>query len=269
MEKIIDIDVIIKKKSAKLYKFLPKFVINWIKKIIHQDEVNRIINKYKHLQALDFVRASLSELEISYDVEGLDKIEKDKKYIFASNHPLGGFDGLVLMDAIGQEFPQIRFPVNDLLLNLKNFDPLFVPINKHGRQSNIAAKQFDDMYASDNQVLYFPAGLCSRKQKGKIRDLVWQKSFIQKAIQYKRDIVPIYFSGQNSNFFYRLANIRKFFGIKFNIEMIFLVDELFKQKGSHYLLRFGTPITYASLDRTKTFAQWAETVKERVYAMQN
>lgn len=266
-EKFIDIKEVIRKKNPALAKMMPKFVISLMKRLIHEDEVNRIIYDYRDRYGLDFVRCVLEDMKVTYSVEGLEQVPADGRYIFASNHPLGGFDGLVLMDAIGTAFPEIRFIVNDLLLNLKNFDPLFVPVNKHGRQSADYACQIDETYSSNAQVLYFPAGLCSRKTKGQIADPKWNKNFIQKALQYKRDIVPVYFEGRNSNFFYNLANFRKKLGIKTNIEMTFLVNEFFSQKGRHINLKFGMPMPYTTFDKSKNYQQWTEIVREKVYDM--
>jgi len=266
-EKFIDVREVIRKKNPALEKMMPGFMISFMKRLIHEDELNRIIYDYRDRQGLDFVRSVLEDMKVSYSMEGLEQIPVGGRYIFASNHPLGGFDGLVLMDAIGTVFPEIRFIVNDLLMNLKNFEPVFVPVNKHGRQSAEYARMIDETYSGEAQVLYFPAGLCSRKRKGQIADPQWNKSFVQKAVQYKREVVPVYFEGRNSNFFYNLANLRKKLRIKVNLEMTFLVDEFFKQKGQHIQLRFGTPITYTTFDKSKNYHQWTDFVRERVYSM--
>ncbi len=266
-EKFIDIEEVIRKKNPKLLKLLPGFVLSYLKRLIHQDEVNRIIYDYRDRYGLAFVRSILEDMNVTYSADGLDQIPRQGRYIFASNHPLGGFDGLVLMDAIGTVFPDIRFIVNDLLLNIKNFEPVFVPVNKHGRQSSEYARKIEETYSGNAQVLYFPAGLCSRKIKGKITDTKWNNNFIRKAVQYQRDVIPVHFEGCNSRFFYNLANLRKAFGIKANIEMTFLVDEFFKQKGRHLQLKFGTPIPYTVFDKSKSYDEWAGMVREKVYAM--
>ena len=266
--KFIDIEDVIGKKNPKLLKILPGFVIAYLKRLIHQEELNRIIYDYRTGSGLAFVRNILEDMKVTYSAEGLEQIPDKGRYIFASNHPLGGFDGLVLMDAIGSVFPDIRFIVNDLLLNIKNFDTVFVPVNKHGRQSADYARRIEETYSGDAQVLYFPAGLCSRKIKGKIMDLKWNNNFIRKAVQYERDIIPVYFEGRNTDFFYNLANIRKKLGIKANIEMTFLVDELFKQKGRHLKLKFGHPIAYTDFCKSKNYNEHVNMVREKVYAMQ-
>lgn len=267
---LVDIEKIIKSKSPFLAKILPKFIIRYIKRIVHVDEVNGILSKYGHLKGVDFVNKTLEELNISYISKGIENIDSSQgsRFIFASNHPLGALDGLVLMSAIGKHFGNnVKFVVNDILMNLKPLELVFVPVNKHGRQTAGYMQQTGDAYASDSQILYFPAGLCSRKIKGKIIDLEWKKSIIGKAVQYQRNIVPVYFSGRNSNFFYRCANIRKKLGIKANIEMFYLSDEFFKQKNNTFELVFGEPISYTAFDKTKTHAEWIEHVREKAYSL--
>ena len=266
-EKFIDIENVIRKKNPALVKMMPGFVISLMKRLIHEDEVNRIIYDYRDRHGLAFVRSILDDMNVTYSVEGIEHIPVNGRYIFASNHPLGGFDGLVLMDAIGKVFPEIRFIVNDILLNIKNFEPLFVPVNKHGRQSKEYARKIEETYSGDAQVVYFPAGLCSRKVRKQIVDLKWNKNFVQKAVHYKRDVVPVYFEGRNSNFFYNLANMRKRLGIKANLEMTFLVNEFFKQKGQHLRLKFGTPIAHTIFDKSENYSYWTEFIREKVYSM--
>jgi len=204
--------------------------------------------------------------DLNLELVNEENIPAEGRYIFASNHPLGGLDGICLSAIIGGRFDgKIRYLVNDLLLYLSNLRSIFVPINKHGAQGKKNAELIEKAYASDNQIITFPAGLCSRKQNGKIQDTEWKKSFIQKAVEYRRDIVPVFFEGRNSNFFYRLANMRKALGIKMNYEMIYLPDEMFKSKHKTYSIHFGKPIPWQTFDSSRKPAEWAEWVKEIVY----
>jgi putative hemolysin len=209
----------------------------------------------------------LHDLGTHCDVFEVENIPESGRFIFASNHPLGGLDGMVFMDIVGRVHPNLKFIVNDLLLNIKNLEPVFIPVNKHGRQSIEYARLIEDAYASDIQILYFPAGLCSRKTKGQIIDLPWHKSFIAKAVQYKRDIIPAYFEGSNTNFFYNLANLRKSLGIKANVEMLYLVNEMYKQRGKPIKLTFGKPIPYTTFDQSKSTTEWAAYVRDVIYSM--
>jgi len=263
---LIDIERVFASKNPRLLKFIPGFVISYLKRVIHQDEINAALERYKDKMGLEFIDVILEEFGAQIIVEGIENLPSTGRYIIAANHPLGGIDGMALMKVVGRVRKDILFPVNDLLLYLPNLKPLFIPINKHGRNTE-NLKIFDDTFASDVAILYFPAGLCSRKVKGKIIDLEWKKTFISKAKKFKRDVIPVYIRGRNSNFFYNLANWRVRLGIKANIEMLYLVDEMFKQKDKEILIRFGTPVPYQFFDNSRKDAEWAAYMKEHVYSL--
>jgi 1-acyl-sn-glycerol-3-phosphate acyltransferase len=266
----IDVEQVLYSKNPALKKVVPGFIIRYLKRIVHQNELNRFLSISGHLKDAEFIKAGLDSFNISYKVYGKENIPVSGRYIFVSNHPLGGLDGLVFIYELSKYFKNLKFPVNDILMNITNLSGIFLPINKHGAQGREAARQIEQAYASEDQILYYPAGLCSRKKKGIIRDLQWHKSFISKSIQYKRDIVPAYFSGRNSNFFYNLSNFRNFVGIKVNIEMLYLVDELFKQKGKAIDLIFGKSIPWQTfVDDSRTAPEWAEWVKGESYELKS
>jgi putative hemolysin len=208
-------------------------------------------------------------LGITYRVNGAELLPAEGRYIFVSNHPLGGLDGMVFIKELSSHYSSVKFPVNDILLYLKNYSGIFVPVNKHGALGREAARLIEDAYASDSQILYFPAGICSRRNKGVIKDLPWQKSFVAKAVQYNRDVVPCYFSGRNSSFFYNLASLRTRLGIKANLEMLYLADEMFKQKGKDLDLVFGEPIHWQTFDRSKSQLEWADWVRNKTYDLRS
>ena len=263
----IDVEKVLYSKNPALRKVLPRCIVSYLKRIVHQDQLNDFLEKYGHLKDAALIEVGLNHFEIKFKVSGIENIPDSGRFIFVSNHPLGGLDGLVFIYELSKIFPDIKFPVNDILTNIENLSGIFLPINKHGSQARTAAQMLESGYESDSQILYFPAGLCSRKKNGVIRDLPWQKSFITKAIQHKRDIVPAYFSGRNSNFFYNLANIRKFLGIKTNIEMFFLADEMFRQKDKEISLVFGKPILWETFDKSRSAMEWADWVKSRSYQL--
>ncbi len=268
-EKFIKIREVIHKKSPKLAKWIPKPLISYLERVIHEDEINYIMTRYYDDLGLDFVDSLLKELDVEVHLEGVENIPLEDSVIFASNHPLGGLDGVAFMQAIGKYRKDVKFLVNDILLNIRNLEPLFVPVNKVGNQSKAGIAAIETAYASDHALLVFPAGLVSRKINGKIVDLEWKKSFINKAKKYKKDIVPVYIEGRNSNFFYNLARIRAKLGLKANIEMLYLPDELFSQRGKNIKIRIGKRITYTHFDQSKNERAWAEDVKQQVYAMAN
>jgi len=262
----IDLDKVIKEKSPAMNKLLPGFIKSYLKRIIHQDELNVYIKNYGHLVGIDFIDASLKKMEIKFEIDCLENIPQKERCIIASNHPLGGLDGVALMLVISKVRSDIVFPVNDILMNVKNLAPLFIPINKHGSNAeNI--KIINDTFASDKIVCYFPFGLVSRKKKGIIKDLSWKKTFITKAKRFKRDIIPTHISGRNTDWFYNLSNFRKKVGIKANLEMLYLADEMLKQKGQTLKFTFGKPIPYSTFDKRYKNDEWAELMREYSYKL--
>jgi len=254
----IDVAQTIASKNKKLAQWIPRFLIRWIEKLIHQDEINAFLAKHEHDSAIEFAENGLKEFaQASITVTNEEMIPKKGRYIVVSNHPLGGIDGLALIALIGKYRSDIKFPVNDLLMEIKPMHGIFIPINKHGKNSTNAAKELHNTFSSNDLILYFPAGICSRKINGKIQDLEWKKTIIQKAVAYQRDIIPVFFDGKNSERFYRIANWRKRLGIKSNLEMILLPDEMVRQKGNNFTVTFGVPISYTTFNSEKTPKEWA------------
>ena len=266
-DQFVDIEKVIRDKNPRLLQWMPGFVLNYIKKIAHEDDINTVMRNNGHLFGIDFVNALVEEFGVEVSLKGENNIPLDRAVIFASNHPLGGLDGVAFMHALGKFRTDIRFLVNDILTNIKNFEPMFVPVNKHGSNSREVTELIENTYAGDCAVLVFPAGLVSRKQTHGIMDLEWKKSFISKAKKYKKDVVPVYIEGRNSNFFYNFAKIRKFVGIKANLEMFYLADEMFLQKGKKVTVHVGKPISYHYFDRSKSEKDWADEVKKQVYQL--
>jgi len=266
---LVDLDKIIRDKAGEKAKYIPKFLVSWLKRIIHQDEVNEFLARTSDKVGVPFLDECVKYLDMDLHITGLENLPKDGKlYTFVSNHPLGGADGVALGKILGNEYNgKIKYLVNDLLMNLHGLAPLCIPINKTGSQSKQFPKMVEEGFNSDNNIIMFPAGLCSRKINGVIRDLPWKKTFITKSVETHRDGVPIHFSGQNSNFFYNLANVCKALGIKFNIAMLFLVDEMYKNVHKSFDVHIGKPIPWETFDKSRTPAQWAQYVQDIVYQL--
>jgi 1-acyl-sn-glycerol-3-phosphate acyltransferase len=265
---LLDINKIFYSKNPKLAKHIPGFVYNYIKRIIHQDFLNNILIKHGNKYGVEFADACIGEFNVHVIVKGEENIPSGGRNIFAGNHPLGGFDGIILIHVLGKHYPEIKFMVNDILMNITNLLPVFVPINKHGAHSKSAATKIEGAFNSNSQILTFPSGLVSRRIKGRITDLDWKTNFIKKSIQHQRDVVPVHFNGGNSNFFYNFANLRKFLGIKSNIEMFYLVDETYKHHNQTITVTFGKPIPWQTFDNSRSAKEWADFVREKVYEME-
>lgn len=263
---LIDIDKVLQSKVPKYYRFIPTFFINYLKKIIHQEEINVFLEEVKDKVGVDFLEAAMGFLDTKVDVIGKENLPEGRLCTFVSNHPLGGQDGVALGYILGKHYEgKIKYLVNDLLMNVKGLAPLCIPINKTGKQAKDFPRIVEAGFESDNQLIMFPAGLCSRRQHGVISDLEWKKTFIVKSVQTHRDIVPIHFNGRNSNFFYNLAWLCKFLGIKTNIAMLYLVDEMFKNRHKTFTVTIGKPLSWETFNKSKTPKEWAQYVKDIVY----
>ena len=267
----IDIDEIVRGKAGAKARFVPRFVLSWLKRIIHQDEVNEFILSEGDKQGMPWLDDCMEYLGTTLNVKGLENLPDDsdgRLFTFVSNHPLGGPDGVALGHLLGHRYDgRIKYLVNDLLMNLHGLAPFFVPINKTGKQSRNFPQLVEAVFNSPNHIIMFPAGLCSRRINGQIHDLPWQKTFITKSVETRRDIVPIRFNGRNSDFFYRIANVGKRLGLKFNIAMLFLVDELYKNRGKTFDVTIGKPIPYSTFDKSRKPQEWAAYVEDIVYKL--
>ena len=263
----IDVDKVLRERLSKRYKYIPRFVVRWLERTICQNRLNEILEKMAGKNSVDAATAALNEMGITLEATGLENLPQGR-FMFVSNHPLGGLDGLALISLIGNHYNrQIKFLVNDLLWAVEPLRGVFLPVNKYGRQSRETATDIEAALESDNQFITFPAGLCSRMQPdGTIADLTWQKTPVVQAVNYQRDIVPIFFDARNSRFFYRFAKWRKKLGIKFNIELIFLPKEMIKQSGSTLKIVIGQPIPYSALEASKPKKEAAH-LRDIVYSM--
>lgn len=265
---LIDIERILKQKTGKKYKYIPSFLISYLKRIVHQDELNEFLSGAKGKEGVEFLEACMEFLDTKVEVKGMENLPEDGRYTFVSNHPLGGQDGISIGYVLGKKYDgNVRYLVNDLLMNLHGLAPLCIPVNKTGSQSRDFPRMVEAGFKADNHIIMFPAGLCSRRQNGVIKDLEWKKTFIVKSVETQRDVIPLHFEGRNSDFFYNLANACKFLGVKVNIAMLYLADEMFKNRHKTFTLTIGKPIPWQTFDRSKTPSEWAQHVKDIVYKL--
>ena len=265
---LIDIDAILASKAGKKARYVPRFLVSYLKKIAHQEEINGFLENEQDRYGVEFIEDFFRFFDNSFEIEGMENLPSEGWHTFVSNHPLGAIDGMGLGMILGRHYDEkIKYLVNDLLMNIPQLKSLFIPINKTGRQAKNLPRQVDEAFKSENHILMFPAGICSRRTNGVIRDLEWKKTFITKSVQTQRDVVPIHFDGRNSDFFYNLANINKMLGLKFNIAMLYLADEMFKNRGQKFKVTIGKPIAWETFDKSKTPAEWAQYVQDVVYSL--
>ena len=269
MQKTIDVDQVLKSKMGSKAKFIPRFLVNWLRRIIHEDQINAFLWEHRNQEGTVWLEECVKYLGMHLTIEGLDNLppkDDGKRYVFVSNHPLGGQDGVCLGSIIGRHYDgRFRYLVNDLLLFLPGLKPVCIGINKTGKQARSFPRVVEEGFSSDNHILMFPAGLNSRFINGHIHDLPWKKTFINKSVQYHRDVVPIYFSGHNSRRFYRIAKWQQRLHLKVNIAMLFLVDEMYRNVGKNFRIVIGKPIPWQTFDHSKSPKEWAIFVENKVY----
>ncbi len=267
----IDVDAVIRSRLPRHYRHIPRFVIRWLSRTICQDEMNEMLRVCHGKRNADFCRGVIDHLGTSYTVSGEDRLPQSGRFIAVCNHPLGGLDGMMLIDFITRHYgPGVKFIVNDLLMAIEPLSGVFLPINKHGRQSRESFRAIDEAMSGPAPIIIFPAGLVSRKgKKGHIADLQWQKNFVNQAIAHQRDIIPVFFSGHNSKFFYNFAKLRTKLGLKLNIEMIRLPKEVFRSRGMSYRICIADPIPWQSLHGGPKAQQTADAIRRRVYQMES
>ena len=270
-EQTIDVDKILQSKMGDKAVRVPRFLVSWLKKTLHQDELNAFLWESRGTTGSAWLKDCLRFLRNEVRIigeENLPPAEDPRRYTFVCNHPLGGIDGVAIGSVIGGRYnDNFRYLVNDILMNLPGLAPLCIPINKTGRQGRDFPRMVEEGFASDHHIVVFPAGLCSRKINGEIHDLPWTKTFVTKSVQTRRDIVPMFFSGRNSERFYRIANLCKALRLKFNAAMLFLPDEMMRNRGKTFELHVGRPIPWQTFDGSRTPAQWAQWVQQETYQL--
>jgi putative hemolysin len=263
----ISVAGVLKGKAPKIYKWIPGPLVKWLARTVHESDLNYVLENFDGDGPFEFLRRFFAYTGVTYETIGLDKLDPSARYIFASNHPFGGMDGMMLAERIGTKFGDVRVIVNDILMYLDPLKSIFVPVNKHGRQKGDYAVAFNDAFEGEAPVLTFPAGLCSRCIANEVQDIEWRPNFVKRANQTDRLIVPVFVEGQLSKRFYRLAGLRKKLGIKGNVEMIYLPDEMFRQKGQHFKLVFGDPVSPETLKQMGNYMMQAQEVRRMSYAL--
>ena len=255
--------------GPKLRKKLPRFVINFLKRRVHQDDINSVVMSVEHYKGVGFFDEALNYLDITYRTRGEEHLDANKKYLFVCNHPLGGPEALIIGSVFRRLYGEgFQVPVTPIMANLKPLAEFFTPVNNlSSKQSRDLGERISKMFTSDQQVVVFPAGLCAKKVKGKVTEMPWKKMFVTQARRYERDVVPVHISGHNSRWYFFLSKLSKFLGLKINIGMLYLVDELFKQRGNEFVITFGEPVPYTTFDKSKSDREWAAEMQERVKAL--
>ncbi|MFM7566996.1 MAG: 1-acyl-sn-glycerol-3-phosphate acyltransferase [Flavobacteriales bacterium] len=265
----VDVETLLKEKNPSLHQKMPRFAIRYLERIIHQKKINAFLQEYGHLKNQAFCQAVIDFLNIRIAFHGMERIPKTGPVILVFNHPLGGVDGVAFIAAMKDYRIDLSFLVNDILLHITPISELFVGTNKHGTNKGDNRAKIREMFFSDQAVCIFPAGMVSRKQGRVIKDLEWKRTFVSYARETGHPILPIHIEGRLSRFFYGLHRFRTMVGIKSTLEMLYLADELYKQRGKTITFRVGTPIHVSEHYSGKNDLETAQAIKEVLYQIPN
>ncbi|NOZ36318.1 MAG: glycerol acyltransferase [Chlorobi bacterium] len=262
----VDVEKIIRSQKNRFIKNLPNFAVKYIKKVTREKELNKIVDYAGNTEGIEFIKKCMEYMQITYNVYGKENIPTEGRFIFAGNHPLGGFDFFAAILSINDNYKNIKAIANEMLMQVKPLRNIFLPVNVFGNSSKAAKEEIlKAMTSEECQIMIFPAGEVARKYNGKLDDGKWHRSFIKNAVEFKRDIIPIYIDAENSEKFYRVAKIRRTLRLKADLELFLLPQELVKQKNKVINVTFGKPISYKTFDRSKELIEWAQEIKKVVY----
>lgn len=264
----IDVGEVLAQKLGSKARYVPRAVVRLVEKLIHQEELNGLLESNFPKRGAEFCEGVLADLDVKLEIEGQEHMPENPRCLIVSNHPLGGLDGIAMIAWLSRHYGRpVHFVVNDMLMVVDPLSDCFVPVNTVGKQNRHSAEALDSVLAGNDPVVIYPAGLVSRLgADGTVADLRWRKMAVTKAIESRRDVVPVYFDGANSPSFYKWARRRTRLGIKFNYEMVLLPREVFRARGKTFRLLVGEPLGWQTLDAANPTGQ-AEALRSLVYSL--
>jgi putative hemolysin len=264
----VDLKKVIRSQKNWFIRHIPNFVIYFLKKLIHENEINEAIEKGKNSFGIDFIKGNIEYLNISIETSGTENLPDSGRFIFVGNHSLGGIDVFAALISVYEKFPNIKIIANEILMSVYNVKDMLLPVNVFNKNGQDVKENINKILATENlHLMTFPAAEVSRKYKGIVQDRKWNKSFIKSAVDYKRDVIPILIDAENSKSFYRFARFRELLQIKFPIELILLPNELFKKRNKTIKVIIGKPISYQRFNNYHSESEWAQIVKDEVYQL--
>ncbi|PKL20820.1 MAG: hypothetical protein CVV48_10930 [Spirochaetae bacterium HGW-Spirochaetae-4] len=267
--KKIDIAQLLHTHKPGIARFVPKWLVRSLSRLLHVDELNGFLGAHYTDEPFQFIHEAGKFLELSLQVTGEERLAQyvDKRSILVANHPLGGPESMLLMELAGTYSPQAKMISRTVVMDaLVPIAPLLIPIPTP--ENHALAHTFKQAFKGDDPIVLFPAGYCSRPlSNGVLFDYVWFSTFVKMAKRYGRPIVPVHIDGSNSKKFYRLSSLRRRLGIKASLESLYLIDEMFKQRGKVVAMTVGFPIDPAVLDDSETDEAWADKIRNHVYLL--
>jgi len=244
----------------------------WIlMKVLKISALNKLYDRHKHLNDVEFLKAILDDLQIKFEIpeEDLKRLPKDGAYITISNHPLGGIDGILLLKLMLDKEPNFKIIANFLLHRIAPLKPFIMPVNpfenhKDVKSSVIGIKETFRHLSDGKPLGIFPAGEVSTYKDGKlVVDKPWEEGAIKVIRKAQVPVVPIYFHAKNSKLFYFLSKINDTF------RTAKLPSELHTQKDRVIKVRIGKPISVAEQNEYQDIEAYGEFLRKKTYMLSN
>ncbi|ARV11673.1 glycerol acyltransferase [Gilvibacter sp. SZ-19] len=257
--------------GLKKFGFLGTFMGWSLMKILKIDTLNKIYNKHKHLNDLEFVSSLLDEFEIKFEIpeEDLKRIPKNGPFITISNHPLGGIDGILLLKLLLEIRPDFKIIANFLLHRIEPLKPYVMPVNpfedRKDVKSSVTGFKNAIGHLRDGHALgIFPAGEVSTYKDDKLMvDKPWEVAAMKLIQKAEVPVVPIYFHAKNSKLFYRLAKMSD------TLRTAKLPSELLTQKERLIKVRIGNPISVKDQQEHESLENFTEFLRRKTYVLAN
>ncbi len=249
----------------------------WLVKAIFRflkiDRVNAVHSRWASTPGVPFSHALVEKefkVRVRVDHEEILSRFPTGAFVTVSNHPLGAFDGIVLLHEVGTFRPDYQVMVNLFLNNLSAMRPSFIAVDPSGsadpEKKRVTLQGIREAIAhvkAGHPLGFFPAGAVSKvKRDLHIRDRQWQPSIIRLISQLKVPVIPVYFHGHNSTFFNILGII------DWRLRTLRLPAEVFRMRGREVHLSIGEPITVEEQRDCGTVEELGRLLRARTYELE-
>ena len=233
-------------------------------------KINKVFDSAADYQGCEFAEQILKTLNVTYTVEQsqLDCIPKEGGFVVVSNHPFGGIEGVMLYAAIAKVRPDFKVMANFLLSRIPNFKDVFFSVNPFSEnpewKSSVGGVKGAINHLAEGKGLgVFPAGEVSRYHGHDYpEDLPWSKSIARIIKNAGVPVIPVFWEGKNSKWFYFVDKINEMLGTAR------LPRELLNKHDKQITLQIGKPITVAEIADYEDFADLAAYLRCRCYALE-
>lgn len=238
------------------------------------DEINRIHSTYCDTPGIEFAhRLIKDEFKFKLRIDNLQVLSEfhEGPFITVSNHPFGSYDGILLIDIVGEFRTDFKVMVNLLLNNIQAMRPNFIAVDPlktdDPEKKKITMQGIRDAMKhvkSGHPLGFFPAGAMSKLDKSlTVRDREWQPTIIRLIKQLQVPVIPIFFHGHNSWVFNALGII------DWRLRSMQLPREVMRAYGREVHVSIGDPISVERQNRCETIEALSDLLRGETYALKS